>query len=93
MMTRLLIVAGLALAATGAQARTPTVPSQDLIGIQLDLLEICQGIRAGDPLSDEACGASEKLTNVLSKLGYCADKPYHWARCGRGRTQGSADPL
>jgi hypothetical protein len=88
-----LIVVGLALAATGAQARTQTIPIPDLIGIQLDLLEVCQGMRADDLRSDDACGASQKVTELLSKLGYCADKPYHWARCGRGRTQGSADSL
>ena len=92
-MTRLLIVAGLALAATGAQARTPRLPIQDLIGIQLDLLEMCQGVRADDPRSDEACSASQDVTDLLSKLGYCADKPYHWGRCGKGKTQGSADSL
>jgi hypothetical protein len=93
MMRRLLIVAGLALAATGTQARTQALPIQDLIGIQLDLLGVCQGMRADDPRSDEACGASQKLTDLLGKLGYCADKPYHWARCARGRTQGSADSI
>lgn len=92
-MRRLLIVAGLALAATGTQARTQSFPIQDLIGIQLDILEVCQGMRADDPGSDDACGASQKLTDLLSKHGYCADKPYHWARCGRARTQGSANSL
>ncbi len=92
-MRRLLIVASLALAAPGAQARTQALPIPDLIGIQLELLEVCQGIRADDALSDEACGASQKVTELLGKLGYCADKPYHWARCGRGRAQGSADLL
>ncbi|MBV8184049.1 MAG: hypothetical protein JOY76_05110 [Hyphomicrobiales bacterium] len=93
MMRRILIVAGLALAGTGAQARTPSVPIQDLIGIQMDLLEICQGTRSDDPRSDEACNASQKVTDLLSKLGYCADKPYHWGRCGRGKLEGAADPL
>ena len=92
-MGRLLIVAGLALFATGAQARTQALPVQDLIGIQLDLLEMCQGMRADDPRSDEACNASQKVTELLSKLGYCADKPYHWGRCGRSKAQGSADSL
>ena len=92
-MTRLLIVAGLAFAATAAQARTQSLPIQDLIGIQLDLLELCQGIRADDPRSDEACNASRKVTDLLSKLGYCADKPYHWGRCAKGTAQGSADSL
>ena len=92
-MTRLFIVAGLALAATTAQARTQSLPVQDLIGIQLDLLEVCQGIQADDPRSDEACNARQKVTDLLSKLGYCADKPYHWARCGRAKVQGSADVL
>ena len=92
-MRRLLIVAGLAVFATGAQARTPALPIQDLIGIQLDLLEMCQETPADDPRSGEVCNASQKVTDLLSKLGYCADKPYHWARCGRAKAQGSADSL
>ena len=88
-MTRLLIVAGFALAAMGTQARAQSLPIQNLIGIQLDLLEMCQGMRADDPHSDDACNASQKVTDLLSKLGYCADKPYHWERCVRRRAGAS----
>ena len=48
-MTRLLIVAGFALATMGTQACAQSLPIQNLIGIQLDLLEMCQGMRADDP--------------------------------------------
>jgi hypothetical protein len=88
-MTRLLIVAGFALAAMGTQARAQSLPIQNLIGVQLDLLEMCQGMRADDPHSDDACNASQKVTDLLSKLGYCADKPYHWERCGRRKVGAS----
>jgi hypothetical protein len=88
-MTRLLIVAGFALAAMGTQARAQSIPVQNLIGIQLDLLEMCQGMRADDPHSDDACNASQKVTELLSTLGYCADKPYHWERCGRRKSGAS----
>jgi hypothetical protein len=88
-MTRLLIVAGFALATMGTQACAQSLPIQNLIGIQLDLLEMCQGMRADDPHSDDACNASQKVTELLSTLGYCADKPYHWERCGRRRAGAS----
>ncbi len=42
MTSRLLIVAGFALAAMGTQARAQSLPIQNLIGVQLDLLEMCQ---------------------------------------------------
>ncbi|MBV8448775.1 MAG: hypothetical protein JO094_03140 [Hyphomicrobiales bacterium] len=92
-MIRLLIVAGLALAATGAQARTQSLPIQELIGVELDVLEMCQGLPPNDPRSDDACAASQRLTELLRKLGYCADKPYHWGRCGWGKVEGAADSL
>lgn len=94
-MARFSMIAGFALGAAflgavslGAApppARAQSILVQDLIGVQLDLTEMCQGLRADDPHSDEACNASSKVGDLLGKLGYCADKPYHWERCARRR--------
>jgi hypothetical protein len=84
-MTHRSVIAGFALAAAIVPARAQSAPAQDLIGVALDLTEMCQGMRADDAHADEVCNESLKVNDLLGKLGYCADKPYHWSRCARRR--------
>jgi hypothetical protein len=84
-MTRAFIVTGFAFAVAVTPARAQSVHAQDLIGIALDLTEMCQGMRVDDPHSDEVCNERLKVDELLGKLGYCADRPYHWGRCARNR--------